>query len=141
MWKTARVILPEGAEAGHFPARRLVAEIVVGLAACQFVGSDLTWRSWLKSMPCESDAMSHITISKPLSADHLHRLKRRWQRGLAVELCADRVACRLFGVSIPVCRRCHGRLAAGLGASRAVIAISFCGIFELRECAVSHIFF
>ena len=29
--------------------------------------------------------MSYITISKPLSVDHLHRLKRRWQRGLAVE--------------------------------------------------------
>jgi hypothetical protein len=29
--------------------------------------------------------MSYITISKPLSVDHLHRLKRCWQRGLAVE--------------------------------------------------------
>jgi hypothetical protein len=29
--------------------------------------------------------MSCITISKPLSVDHLHRLKQRWQRGLAVE--------------------------------------------------------
>jgi hypothetical protein len=29
--------------------------------------------------------MSYITISKPLSVDHLHRLKRRRQRGLAVE--------------------------------------------------------
>jgi hypothetical protein len=29
--------------------------------------------------------MSYITISKPLSVDHLHRLKRRWQRGLAIE--------------------------------------------------------
>jgi hypothetical protein len=32
-----------------------------------------------------SDAMSCTTISKPLSVDHLHRLKQRWQRGLAVE--------------------------------------------------------
>jgi hypothetical protein len=29
--------------------------------------------------------MSCITISKPLSVDHLHRLKQRWQCGLAVE--------------------------------------------------------
>jgi hypothetical protein len=29
--------------------------------------------------------MSYITISKPLSVNHLHPLKRRWQRGLAVE--------------------------------------------------------
>ena len=29
--------------------------------------------------------MSSTTTSKPLSVDHLHRLKRRWQRGLAVE--------------------------------------------------------
>ena len=28
-----------------------------------------------------SDAMSCTTISKPLSVDHLHRLKRCWQRG------------------------------------------------------------
>jgi len=24
-------------------------------------------------------------ISRPLSLDHLHRLKKRWQRGLAIE--------------------------------------------------------
>lgn len=29
--------------------------------------------------------MSYITISKPLSSDSLHRLKKRWQRGLAIE--------------------------------------------------------
>lgn len=29
--------------------------------------------------------MSYTTISKPLSADHLHRLKKRGQRGLAIE--------------------------------------------------------
>ena len=29
--------------------------------------------------------MSYITISKSLSVNHLHRLKRRWQRGLAIE--------------------------------------------------------
>ena len=51
-----------------------------------------------------------------------------------------RVAYRLFGVSISVCRRCHGRLAGGLGTSCAIVAVSSCGIFELRECAVSHIF-
>jgi hypothetical protein len=29
--------------------------------------------------------MSSITISKAVSSDHLHRFKRRWQRGLAIE--------------------------------------------------------
>ena len=29
--------------------------------------------------------MSSDTISRPLSGDHLHRLKKRWQRGLAIE--------------------------------------------------------
>ena len=29
--------------------------------------------------------MSYITNSKPLSFDQLHRLKKRWQRGLAIE--------------------------------------------------------
>ncbi len=38
---------------------------------------------------------------------------------------------RLFGVSIPVCRRWHGRLAGGLGASCAVVPVSYCGMFEL----------
>jgi hypothetical protein len=32
-----------------------------------------------------SDVMSSNTISRPLSGDHLHRLKKRWQRGLAIE--------------------------------------------------------
>jgi hypothetical protein len=32
-----------------------------------------------------SDVMSYTTISKPLSAGHLHRLKKRGQRGLAIE--------------------------------------------------------
>jgi hypothetical protein len=31
-----------------------------------------------------SDVMSSITVSRP-SFDHLHRLKKRWQRGLAIE--------------------------------------------------------
>jgi ATP-dependent DNA ligase len=35
----------------------------------------------LHSARMRSDAMSYITISKPLSVDHLHRLKRCWQRG------------------------------------------------------------
>lgn len=29
--------------------------------------------------------MSSNTISRPLSDDHLPRLKKRWQRGLAIE--------------------------------------------------------
>jgi hypothetical protein len=29
--------------------------------------------------------MSSSTISRPLSGDHLHRLKKRWQRSLAIE--------------------------------------------------------
>ena len=29
--------------------------------------------------------MSSNTISRPLSGDHLRRLKKRWQRGLAIE--------------------------------------------------------
>lgn len=29
--------------------------------------------------------MSSSTISRPSSFNHLHRLKKRWQRGLAIE--------------------------------------------------------
>jgi hypothetical protein len=29
--------------------------------------------------------MSSITISRPSSFEHLHRFKKRWQRGLAIE--------------------------------------------------------
>jgi hypothetical protein len=29
--------------------------------------------------------MSSRTISRPAPVDHLHRLKKRWQRGLAIE--------------------------------------------------------
>jgi hypothetical protein len=29
--------------------------------------------------------MSSSTISRPASVDHLHHLKKRWQRGLAIE--------------------------------------------------------
>ena len=29
--------------------------------------------------------MSYTTISKPSSSDDLHRFKKRWQRGLAIE--------------------------------------------------------
>jgi hypothetical protein len=37
--------------------------------------------------------MSFDSISGPLSGDRLHRLKRRWQRGLAIE-------CTLIGLLV-----------------------------------------